>query len=137
MRGISSGAAAVQALGDAVTGGRGRVTKKRRARLCSGCSEAGHDARACPLIARRVALAAVRAAAEAKARAAAEPERPAAPLRKGFIAWRSLTQDARGKHATLVDHSAVDAENKRWKNLAAHWLDGCPCAACEKARGGR
>lgn len=89
MRGISGGMAAVQALGDAVTGGRGRVT------------------------------------------------RVVEPLRKGFIAWRSLTQEARGKHTTLVDHSAVEAENNRWKNLAAHWIDGCPCAPCEKARGGR
>lgn len=109
MRGISSGAAAVQALGDAVTGGRGRVTAIQ---ACGTCGRSGHNSRTCK-----------------------PKQSDAKPLSKGFIVWRAPSTGATGRHATLVDHAAVDAENRRWKTLVAHWLDGCPCGACEKARG--
>lgn len=88
MRGTSSGAAVAQALGDAVTGGRGTVAVV------------------------------------------------AEPRRMGFIAWRSLTRPGEGgRHTTLVAHAAAGEENRRWKGLVAHWIDGCPCAACAWGRG--
>lgn len=88
-RGID-GAAALKALGDAVTGGRGTVTVDEK------------------------------------------------PSERGYVAWRSLIRpEEHGKHTTLVAHDAAARMNTRWRGLVAHWIDGCPCAACGRARGAK